>query len=760
MREMQRVVRGAVARAVIWDPFRRDMNPGAQRAAMRVQRRWRGVLGRKIGVEGLRRRERLAATKMSSAWRGRRGRIVAKVERVAEADEAAAYVQRCYRGRRGQQVYNAYREDVRKRKASIIQRSWLQRVARARVGRRRDFFRDADDRAKNFSIFLRKLKFQRKRNDFTTRSMDDDVVGEVLRYFSAIFDDDRCALLYGAHSLMIEEDFDDAAELLAMGRRRYPENSSVLYASAICAAIAWPRTTKFRVRRPEILDDALGFLRTVGSIEDNKNDDYWQLFFMSARRRNPRRATILCLYAVATQLFNHDIFLRREKGQNSRLFQRALALAKEPEEIDHIASCAAAVEALWVHQGLTKMIRSTQSKQYVLEVFEATDFFLVCAGSTPSSQDIFSVVPPDEVAYLLESHRCREDYVPSKDNQKSVVDMLLSEVVVDETSLGPRLLVPLLLRYRDQNAETKARSVCAARLIRAYRNFGQRATFRRAIFRLRQKDLQAAKLAIRRAEAALERLKIEQLAARAEHEAREKNTRHYKATLLACVKLIQRRVRVFAAKRRRREEERRRLEKRPALLVDSKGLALAGVPLLLSVFHCGLNYKFVGADLEKRQTHIGYCYRETLTKLIADFNKTHHPEIRPSQHLRILEHLVFDRLALIIKPGFSPGFLSSSGGKAIVVRQTTRREEESRCSFFPTNNNTLLQLKGLHRGLPDSAPHLRDHKGRMDLYRRARNAPSSLMKNICPSSQQQQTKAIAAMRFKMRLYGERRRGLL
>ena len=778
LRETQRWARGALTRKRLWDPLgNKETNAVAQRAAKRLQRRWRGLLGRRKAQRRLHEKRRWAATVLTALVRGHFGRNDAKLRRVAEGDVAASHLQRCYRGRLGKRFFDLYKEEDKKRKATRIQRTFRGIQGRKIAKRCLLKMSSADDRAARFEPFIRRMLFNQKHNP--SELPEDGVLGAAVAFSSGI--------LEAIHSLITDALlYDQASELLKLARHQNPDDPSVWYASAIVAAVSWPAATSFKVRKPRLLEDAVSFAKSAAALDPKGSayDDWWNAYYVPARRRHPRRPSMLCLYAVAKHVVYGRDFIMQCRGrtnnnnsavlrQSEAIFRRATHLAEiaPPEEREAIDACFSAFTALW-QRGLKRVPKlrtrftTHRGTTWMLEIFQG-HHFVVCTGRTskpntsrreltPSIfQEAFFIVPPEEISFLenlLETGAFDDDPIPIDDHSSlatattkkkkkqqkrpaSVAELLLRELVMTSSSL----VIPGLVRLRARWAQRKVEEVCATRLVRAYKGFDQRAFFKRAIFRLRQRELQAAKLAVQRAKKHLERLEIKRLVAKAQAEARGFQTRRLAAILRFSIVLIQKKLRVVAARIRREAEERRKLLEGPevAPVVQRKPVIVSGISLLLTVHHCGLNFKFVGYDLRERRTYVGFCYSDVLRTLIDDVNSRRRTQkIRPYEYRRILGDVILDRLAVV--PAI-PTLLSNHDDTVIVVLPPQKKA---------TERTSSLQMTNLARGLRDGMPSLRSHDRKVETHRKARLA-RGLPREDPPVPQQ--TKAIAAMRFKMRL---------
>ena len=72
--------------------------------------------------------------------------------------------------------------------------------------------------------------------------------------------------------------------------------------------------------------------------------------------------------------------------------------------------------------------------------------------------------------------------------------------------------------------------------------------------------------------------------------------------------VVQTLFRGYAARRLREAEERRRLEGLPVYEIYQRGMAVSGIPLIVTVKKCGLSFKFIGHDLQQCTTYYGYVY--------------------------------------------------------------------------------------------------------------------------------------------------------
>ena len=75
---------------------------------------------------------------------------------------------------------------------------------------------------------------------------------------------------------------------------------------------------------------------------------------------------------------------------------------------------------------------------------------------------------------------------------------------------------------------------------------------------------------------------------------------------------LQRRTRGMRARKKLEEEARRKLEGAHVEAVYSKGRTVSGTYLMLTVKRCGLNFKFVGQDMEQCLAYFGYVHALSL----------------------------------------------------------------------------------------------------------------------------------------------------
>ena len=117
---IQRCWRGFITRVVMW----RFGGAGTKWAAKKVQKRWRGVLGRRKAAIRWQERDTEKANYMIALYWGMKGRKIARENRTAIWYNSSSMIQRNYRGRLGKKIFAIHRERVRNKKAAFLQRYW------------------------------------------------------------------------------------------------------------------------------------------------------------------------------------------------------------------------------------------------------------------------------------------------------------------------------------------------------------------------------------------------------------------------------------------------------------------------------------------------------------------------------------------------------------------------------------------------------------------------------------------------------------
>ncbi|KAH8049421.1 hypothetical protein JL722_11952 [Aureococcus anophagefferens] len=151
------------------------------------------------------------------------------------------------------------------------------------------------------------------------------------------------------------------------------------------------------------------------------------------------------------------------------------------------------------------------------------------------------------------------------------------------------------------------------------------------------------------------------------------------------------------------EEARRKLEGAHVEAVYSKGRTVSGTYLMLTVKRCGLNFKFVGQDMEQCLAYFGYVHAPAVLKLLDNWHAAHPKDpIRKWQHKRVLQ-LLLDNVALV-----SPITAPTAELANLDVRRALVVDPDRGAKIAGPG----LQEKALDRLLKDTKKCLRDHRAR------------------------------------------------
>mmetsp|Transcript_16736 Transcript_16736/g.56544 ORF Transcript_16736/g.56544 Transcript_16736/m.56544 type:complete len:203 (-) Transcript_16736:56-664(-) len=174
-------------------------------------------------------------------------------------------------------------------------------------------------------------------------------------------------------------------------------------------------------------------------------------------------------------------------------------------------------------------------------------------------------------------------------------------------------------------------------------------------------------------------------------------------------------------------------------MLDSHGRTVSGVPLLLTVRRCGLNFKFVGHAVGGDcDTFVGYAHQDAVLRLLETQPHSRHDAVRSWQHSRVLE-LLLASLALV-KPLRAPTAELASleaGGLALVVS-----EGGSGADVF----GPCVQDTALGRGLADTQCVLRKHNAKV-----AADRAKAAALGLAAPEPSPHALALAAGKFKLRL---------
>ena len=171
-----------------------------------------------------------------------------------------------------------------------------------------------------------------------------------------------------------------------------------------------------------------------------------------------------------------------------------------------------------------------------------------------------------------------------------------------------RVDVPSLTTLRDALNTMRVRNEAAAFLQKVYRGWESKAAWKRLRLRMRVRAVQEAHMDAKRAAAEARRAYERRMAAALQSRFKGWLWRVRLARMQAASVVLQTMVRGFQGRRRAEQEERTRLEGLPVWTVFERGLTVSGVPLLVTVKRSGYSYKFLGVDLRKCATYVGYCF--------------------------------------------------------------------------------------------------------------------------------------------------------
>ena len=710
---IQRCWRGASRRRELWSVWS-ARNEGAQRAASRIQSRWRGVVSRGSTARRWRALEASAASQISALYRGWIGRREGTRARVLEATTAASALQRCYRGRLGKRLYELAKAEDKRRRATTVQRVWRGRGSR-RIARRLAC-RDEEGASPTAATWM--------------------------------------AGMHAAHAALANSEYEVAVELLARCRVARVD-AATSYASAVALQVAWPRFSKYQQRRPDLLDEALHHAKEARKADPSgESYDFWRRVYWLRRDD----ALARCVRAVTAHTVRGDPCVPKradskpERRALARLVKTCRSLYARAAAADpcgarpEIRECVAVFEALYATRSTrmskTRTCTTRDKTTWLLQILRAGAKLVCRATELGGRRDL-----PDVVVHQSE---LAELQVATR---QPVAEYVLSQLVVVRAGSFWRLALPGLFRLRERRAALAARAACATRLARTYRVFDQRALYKRTAFRLRQKDVQAAKLAARRAAAHLHRLELHRLVSKAQAATRGTivRGRRIASIVYAAVMLIQSKARAVATRVKLAEDARRRLEGAQTTFVCARGHALpSGDHLLVTVTRSGRNFKFAGLDLETCVVHLGFFYQNQIDALLATYNRDAVDPIRHYQHLRIVD-LLFDRLDLVTPLQGIPTADFSTTTKLHPAALLVLSPDHAR-RFAPPG---AQQKRALDRGLADTRTLLRRHTAKLESRRKARRArglpPIPDYPAADPHSQEGR---VAQARFKMRLYND------
>jgi len=281
---IQKSWRGFISRVRIW----RFGGKGTHHMATKIQRRYRGVLGRRKAANRWLERDEEKANAMIALYWGFKGRKIARVRRVEIWANSASMIQRNYRGRLGKKMFAIHKERVMNKKAAFLQRCY--RGSRGRVKTTLYRKRLSDGREKMERI----LKLHGN-NELWENIFDKDGDGE---------EDEsppEDELLDAALTLLcVQQDYENARLYVRDALRFYPESPRALIIYATILHIVWDAYGFLKVPRPDILNEALEITQKVWELDPKREcfREYEVEYFQNARRMRPFDPRRLCNYAV------------------------------------------------------------------------------------------------------------------------------------------------------------------------------------------------------------------------------------------------------------------------------------------------------------------------------------------------------------------------------------------------------------------------------------------------------------------------------
>lgn len=395
-----------------------------------------------------------------------------------------------------------------------------------------------------------------------------------------------------------------------------------------------------------------------------------------------------------------------------------------------------------------------EGRPWVVNVYECVPKYVCWAeertgDGTPGRRTRDYVLHESDLDFAVAKHFPRSEALSAKKNGQ-LADVIHGELVLavdddaaelqrdgDPARPPMRLVLPDVRDVRDSEAAKRVEHFSAQILQRGYKGFDSRSLFKRIFFQLKQRDIQSARLAIRRAEAHLRRLRLHRAAAYLQSQTRGAQRRHLMEVQQRAVLHLQRRARGTRARKKLEEEARRKLEGARVEAVYSEGRTVSGTYLMLTVKRCGLNFKFVGQDMEQCLAYFGYVHAPAVLKLLENWHAAHPKDpIRKWQHKRVLQ-LLLDNVALV-----SPITAPTAELANLDVRRALVVDPDRGAKIAGPG----LQEKALDRLLKDTKKCLRDHRARVAADRKKQAA-----RGLPPTEPSRQQREIAKGRFKARL---------
>ncbi|CAM9694688.1 unnamed protein product [Chrysoparadoxa australica] len=227
--EVQRCWRGHQARKGVW----RADGVMAHHMALKIQRIWRGKLGRGLAALRLKELRAEAAEKLNALYWGFKGREKARGARVHVYHRAACVLQQHYRGRLARQFMQELREKRRIASATRLQSHWRQ------VMGRREAASERANQGREEAI-LREVGNEHMKGKLVKLLLEMEVMmpeAEVLHYGHCMLC--RC------------HDYDAASDLFRRGLQHYPKSAPLRYASAISLQMGWSSVGRWKAPHPE-----------------------------------------------------------------------------------------------------------------------------------------------------------------------------------------------------------------------------------------------------------------------------------------------------------------------------------------------------------------------------------------------------------------------------------------------------------------------------------------------------------------------------
>ena len=324
---IQRCWKGFIARAVMW----RFGGVGSHHMASKIQKRYRGVRGRRKAAKRWQERDTEMADQMIALYWGMKGRKMARENRVANWYYSASMIQRNYRGRLGKKIFAIHKERVRNKKATLLQRCWRGCKGREYSTRYRGKIDEGEKKMKMISRLHSEGKLWASIFDKDgDGEEDDDAMPE------------ESELVEAALCLMCNAgDMENARLYIRDALRYYPESPRALFTYAILLHLVWDCYGFLRVPRPDILDEGLEIVAKAWELDPERTcyADLEVAYFQSSRRSRPSDPRKLCNQAVMLHIVYGSFNSQGLSRQRLKTFwdsnRRAEGLFKRSIDLDY-----------------------------------------------------------------------------------------------------------------------------------------------------------------------------------------------------------------------------------------------------------------------------------------------------------------------------------------------------------------------------------------------------------------------------------------